>query len=85
MAPKSSDFVKDIPQKSIFQAIHVYGFPKTPFDTILDPFSLSNDNQARVPREATNHSFCLSEALRLFWDSVALRHLFPTPFDVDFC
>ena len=33
---------------------------------------------------STNHSFCLSEALRLFWDSVALRHLFPTPSDVDF-
>ena len=34
---------------------------------------------------STNHSFCLSKALRLFWDSVALRHLFPTPSDVDFC
>ena len=34
---------------------------------------------------SANHSFCLSEALRLFWDSVALRHLFPTPSDVDFC
>ena len=49
-APQSGDFVKDILEKSIFQAIHVYGFLKTPFDTILDPFGLSDDTQARVPR-----------------------------------
>ena len=50
MASKSSDFVRDILQKSIFQAIHVYGFLKTPFGTFLDPFGLSDDTQARVPR-----------------------------------
>ena len=84
MASRSSDFVRDILQKSILQAIHVYGFLKTPFGIFLDPFGLSDDTQARVPRGSTNHSFCLSQALRLFWDSVALRHLFPTPSDVDF-
>ena len=51
MAPKSSAFVRDILQKSIFQAIHVYGFLKTPFGTFLDPFNLSDDTQATVPRE----------------------------------
>ena len=50
MAPKSSDFVKDILQEVISQAIHVYGFLKTPFGTFLDPFGLSDDTQARVPR-----------------------------------
>ena len=49
MAPKSSEFVGDILQKYIFQAIHVYGFLKTPFGTFLDPFGLSDDTQARVP------------------------------------
>ena len=50
MAAKSSDFVGDILQKLFFQAIHVYGFLKTPFGTFLDPFGLSDDTQARVPR-----------------------------------
>ena len=51
MTSKSIDFVKDILQKYIFQAIHVYGFLKTPFGTFLDPFNLSDDTQATVPRE----------------------------------
>ena len=50
MAPKSSDFVRDILQKSILQAIHVYGLLKTLFGTFLDPFGLSDDTQASVQR-----------------------------------
>ena len=50
MAPKSSDFVKDILQKSILQAIHVYSLLKTLFGTFLDPFGLSDDTQASVQR-----------------------------------
>ena len=51
MAPKSSDFVKDILQKWILQAIHVYGLLKTLFGTFLNPFGLSDDTQASVQRE----------------------------------
>ena len=47
---KNSDFVKDILQKSTFQAIRIQDLVKTASGTLLDRVRPSNEAQVRVLR-----------------------------------